>query len=290
MRKKNWILLVLIVLCLAVFFGYRTVDQIRTDTKAPTIDMDTQPLEVSVQDSKSTLLQGITAADNVDGDVTGSIVVESIRLLDSDGSVSVGYAAFDSSGNVAKATREAKYTDYESPKFTLSDPLIYTYGHSFDILSTIGAVDVIDGDIQHRVRATVTEEKAISEMGIHKVQFQVTNSLGDTVTEIFPVEVCAADTYNATLTLKDYLIYLPVGSRFNAASYLDTFTFLGEEHRLGTVLPADYSLKTRGQVRTSAPGTYTVEYRVTYTDRDERNPEFDKDYIGYSKLIVVVEG
>ena len=31
MKKRNWLLLLLIVLCLAVFFGYRKLDQLRTD-------------------------------------------------------------------------------------------------------------------------------------------------------------------------------------------------------------------------------------------------------------------
>ena len=45
-----------------------------------------------------------------------------------------------------------------------------------------------------------------------------------------------------------------------------------------------------GTVHTGYPGVYTVEYRVTFTDRDEKNPDFDRKYTGYSKLIVVVEG
>lgn len=34
-EKRNWFLLLLIVLCLAAFFGYRKLDQLRTDTRAP---------------------------------------------------------------------------------------------------------------------------------------------------------------------------------------------------------------------------------------------------------------
>ena len=49
-------------------------------------------------------------------------------------------------------------------------------------------------------------------------------------------------------------------------------------------------MRTRGTVQTGYPGVYTVEYRVTFTDRDEKNPYFDRKYTGYSKLIVVVEG
>ena len=68
MKKRNWLLLLLIVLCLAAFFGYRKLDQLRTDTRAPQIHIDEQPLEVSVRDDKSALLAGVTASDNVDGD------------------------------------------------------------------------------------------------------------------------------------------------------------------------------------------------------------------------------
>lgn len=290
MKKRNWLLLLLIALCLAAFFGYREYDQLHTDTRAPKIYLDEQPLEVSVADDRSALLTGVTASDNVDGDVTDSLVVESVNLLSSDGAISVGYAAFDSAGNVAKATREGRYVDYESPRFTLSAPLIYTLDRSFDVLGTVGAVDVIDGDIQHRVRATVKDGKAVTTLGSHRVQFQVTNSLGDTVSAIFPVEVLSPGVYNATLELTDYLIYLPKGSSFNAEDYLSSFTWLGEEYSLEGGLPEDYALRTRGTVRTGYPGVYAIEYRVTYTDRDEKNPDFDQKYTGYSKLIVVVEG
>ena len=196
MKKRNWLLLLLIVLCLAAFFGYRKLDQLRTDTRAPQIHID---------------------------------VVERVNLTDGDGSISVSYAAFDSAGNVAKAKREGRYTDYERPRFTLNAPLVYTVDHSFDVLSNVGAVDAIDGDIQHRVRATTKGTSSIMALGSHMVQFQVTNSLGDTVSETFPVEVISSGIYNAALELTDYLVYLPKDAQFYPAQYLKSFTWLGEQ-------------------------------------------------------------
>ena len=295
MKKRNWLLLLLIVLCLAAFFGYRKLDQLRTDTRAPQIHMDEQPLEVSVRDDKSALLAGVTASDNVDGDVTASLVVERVNLTDSDGSISVSYAAFDSAGNVAKAKREGRYTDYERPRFTLNAPLVYTVDHSFDVLSNVGAVDAIDGDIQHRVRATTKGTSSIMALGSHMVQFQVTVKTRHSQTEqpgtiYLPVEVISSGIYNAALELTDYLVYLPKDAQFYPAQYLKSFTWLGEQDSLAGGLPMDYSMRTRGTVQTGYPGVYTVEYRVTFTDRDEKNPDFDRKYTGYSKLIVVVEG
>ncbi len=290
MKKYNWILVLLIIACLSGFYGYRTMEKMRSDTKAPEIILDAQLPEVSVADPKNALLQGITAKDNKDGDVTASLVVESIRLLDSDGRLSVGYAAFDSAGNVAKATREARYTDYRKPRFTMHEPLAYPYGRTFDILNAVGAEDVLDGDIQHRVRATTLDGKSIGEGGIHQVQFQVTNSLGDMETRVFPVEVYSADLYNAYLYLTDYLVYLKAGAAFNPKAYLKTFILQGDDIDLRDGLPEDFSLKTKGTVQTQYPGVYALEYRVTYTDRHDTNPELDREYTGYSKLIVIVEG
>ena len=291
MRKRTTIILILlIVICVAVFLGYRMLDRIRTDTQPPEITLGGETLTLSVNDSKSALLQGVSATDKVDGNVTDSLVVESVNLLDSTGRANVSYAAFDKAGNVAKAQQEVLFADYASPRFILNAPLLYRYGSNFDVLSTIGAEDGIDGNIQHRIRATALDENAITTMGSHDVQFQVTNSLGDTVTMVFPVEVYDPQSYDATLTLTDYLIYLNTGDSFNASSYLSSFSLLNETTKLNGRTPSGYSLKTTGTVDTDTPGIYTVEYRVTYTEKNENNPLLSRKYTGYNKLIVVVEG
>ena len=283
-------MLALIALCLAAFYGYLKIDLARTDTQPPVIHIAPQPLEISVNAPKGILLQDVTAEDDVSGDVTDSVVLESIRLINRDGKASVGYAAFDSSGNVAKMQREVQYNNYRSPRFTLSGPLLYVSDQNFDVLNEVGAKDSIDGDIPHHVRAMLTEDSPISSIGIHMVQFQVTNSLGDTTTEIFPVEIYSPDDYNAALTLKEYLIYLPIGGIFNAKFYPDTFTFRGETHELGAILPEDYSLEINGEVDPHTPGIYPVTYTLTYTEVNERTKKVINEYIGYSKLMVVVEG
>ena len=294
MKKKNFLLMLLIAVTVAAFLGYRALDSIRTDTKAPEIKLSGVIPEVSVEDPKSALLQGITATDSSDGDVTVSLVVEGVELLDAEGRLLVKYAAFDSAGNVAKAQREAKYTDYHSPRFTLQAPLIYNEGTSFDVLSNVGATDVIDGEIQHRVRATALTEQSIATRGSHEVEFRVSNSLGDTVTAVFPVEVREPDR-EAVLTLTQYLVYLPLNSSFHPKEYLkmyerNTYDQDEDEIDLTRGLPRGYTLKTEGKVQTQNPGVYPVDYRVTYTEVNEQNPERSVEYTGYSRLIVIVEG
>ena len=289
-KKTNWILVFLIIVCLAGFCVYRTAARLSMDKKAPEIEMSDELLEVSVGDPQSVLLQGVTAKDKTDGDVTESIVVERIGLVDTDGKISVSYAAFDAAGNVAKATREAKYTDYHRPRFSLNEPLIYLSGTSFDVLSTVKASDVVDGDIQHRIRASSLQQESIATVGVHDVQFTVSNSLGDKVSLVFPVEVIPSGRYDASLTLTDYLIYLPVGAKFVPENYLDTFTWRNEETDLKKGIPSNYYLMATNKVDTSVPGVYAVEYRVIRTIRNDTNSELNQEYTGYSKLIVVVEG
>lgn len=291
MKKRNLGPMLLILIFVIAFVGYRYYDAMRTDTEAPAISIEqTDLLEVSVEDPKSFLLQGVTALDPQDGDVTGKLVVESVRLVDKDGLIEVVYAVADKAGNVAKVARNVRYMDYESPKFSLKAPLIFEAGQKFDILGEVYATDVLDGDIQHRIRATSLAEKDISSNGKHQVYFQVTNSVGDTAEIEMPVEVQKAGTYAADLTLTDYLVYIPVGSNFQPKSYLNRFQYKSEDFNLRGGLPADLSLETNGQVQTDTPGVYTVEYEVTYTVKHETNSDYDQEFTGYSKLIVVVEG
>jgi hypothetical protein len=147
----------------------------------------------------------------------------------------------------------------------------------------IRAEDALDGDISHRIRVTSLDESSVTTMGLHQVELRVSNSLGETVKLVIPVEVYAAGSYEATLKLKEYLIYLPAGETLDAESYLDVFSRSGNSVALANGLPEGYSLDMKSDVQPDVPGVYTVEYRVTQTAGVGT-------YTGYAKLIVVVEG
>lgn len=286
-KLLKWICPVLIVVCLAVFFVYRALDRAITDTVAPVITLEEGILELSVTEEETALLRGITATDDRSGDVTDSLVVERVRLQDSKGNALVSYAAFDAAGNVTKAERQVRYTDYVSPRFSLSRPLIFPQNSGVNVLDAVSVTDMLEGDISHRLRATNLSGTALTAVGSYELQFQVTNSFGDTVRLQLPVEVYAAGTYEAGLTLTDYLIYLEAGADFAPESYLKEFTRTGETTDLSAGLPEGFTLHIGGEVDTETPGVYVVSYELTYTQPSDLG---SRAYTGYTRLIVVVEG
>lgn len=286
MKKRNWIYLVLIALCIGVWAAYWAIDQMGTDHRAPEIITSADAPAVSVLEPASAFLQGVTATDNVDGDVTGSLVVESVKLLDTDGTVELTYAAFDAAGNVAKVRQQAKYTDYESPRFSLNQTLAFSQNTNVDLFQYIAATDKVEGDISHRIRITSLDQNSLSAPGTYDVELRVNNSLGDSVKLIVPVEIYQAGSYGATVELTDYLVYLPVGADFYAKNYLSAFIRSGNRVSLRNHIPSEYSLHVIGEVDTDTPGVYQVAYRVTELPQNSSA----KSVVGYSKLIVVVEG
>ena len=106
---KKGIVAGLIVLCVAL--GAGTAAVVVTDArKGPEIELPADG-DVTYEEGSDTasLLEGVTATDEKDGDVTDSLVIENIFPNDDHTSASVVYAAKDSHNNVSKATRRVNY-------------------------------------------------------------------------------------------------------------------------------------------------------------------------------------
>ena len=279
MRKKGkWLLFLLVLVCCGGFAAYQFLWHQTYDREPPKITMDQDELTLSVSDPESALLQGITATDAQDGDVTGSLVVESVLGVVANQEFTVTYAAFDSVGNVAKAQRTVHYSDYVSPRFSLTGSLLFQAGASLDIFSVLAAEDVVDGDLTERIKATMTSGgQQISEPGDYTVEFRVTNSLGDTSYFEAPIRVVAAENNTAKVTLSEYLIYVSKGEKLQLKEYLESMKAGKDTIPLGRY-NSDVFIDVDSNVDTDTPGTYWVDYTVTYGD-----------YIGQSRLIVVVE-
>ena len=100
MRKIVAILCTLDVILMAL----SVVLYLDEDRTAPVIHMEEVKLEYRDGMSDEELLEGVTAIDETDGDVTGSLVVEKVSEV-GNGTVIVTFGVKDASGNVGKVSR-----------------------------------------------------------------------------------------------------------------------------------------------------------------------------------------
>jgi len=214
MRKSLVIIMGLICLVLgaaAVMLSFTA------DKEAPEITIDDTVITYTEGSDTTVLLEGVTAYDNRDGDVTDSLVVEAVFPNADKGKATVIYVAKDSSNNVAKITREVNYQasavidetessteeaadandtvveaavqeedpfadlSPESPRITLTtDAVTIKQGESFNQLSYISEItDDADSSELLWTRIQITGEVDINTIGIYEISYTVTDTDGN---------------------------------------------------------------------------------------------------------------
>lgn len=98
----------LLLACAALLAG-NVVIYIGKDRNGPEITVPQEEFTYVAGSDTSALLNGVTAVDDRDGDVTSTVTVESIIPNEDQTGASVVYVAKDSKNNVTKATRLISY-------------------------------------------------------------------------------------------------------------------------------------------------------------------------------------
>ncbi|WMC92242.1 hypothetical protein [Kineothrix sp. MB12-C1] len=122
MKHSKWIAiiftifnLILVIICGVVWF--------RTDRISPEFKFRLSELVYEEDTTEYELLEGITAIDNRDGDITDRIVIEKVIKSEKENSVVVFYAVSDAAGNVVKTSRifPAVFVNEEKEEQILSE-------------------------------------------------------------------------------------------------------------------------------------------------------------------------
>lgn len=271
MRILRLVTVALFVVTLLVFLIFFAVTKIGTDKTYPVIEIAEGVLEVDVNVTEEELLKGVTAFDKKDGDISSDVVVESVSRFIEGTECIVTYAVSDSDNHVAKSTRNIRYKNYTSPKFVLSDSLVYNLGDKIDILGSIGARDVIDGNISDKVVISATDYND-NAAGVYSLSLQVMNSKGDASYLDIPVYVENISLLAPEIELSEYLIYVKKGQTVDFNSYVSKITFQKGEVN-------DATLKISTDCNFDVPGTYGVHYYATRAEGHQ----------GHTVLTVIVE-
>lgn len=291
MRKIQIAVIAFFVLSLVALGGFKIWSNLDKDETKPVIECTENSIKVSVKEGEKALFEGLTAHDDVDGDLTQSIRISSISHFAEQGKRTVEYVVFDSSNNFATCRRTVQYTDYESPRIYLDAPLRISLSEldMIDTTSFMRVEDVLDGDISNKIRLSFDNNVYIQQPGFYNVTAQVSNSAGDTVS--LPLEMNIIDSGSSEEnqkyypTLSDYVIYVKVNEAINLKTYLtgvmrgtQQYEFADDQSSSVLNITRD-DISIASHVDFSTPGTYTVDYSYT-------SPS---GAMGVTKMVVVVE-
>lgn len=279
MRRIRILSVLLFACALTASVIYGVIDRQNSDSTGPQITMDEKSVTVSCEAEEEELLQGIRATDKRDGDVSESLIVESMGNFIEKGRRIISIAAFDSDSHVTKATREIIYSDYQSPRFSLSGPLKFAAGED-SILGVIGASDLLDGDLTGNIKIASENYIQTDTPGEYQVTFSVANSAGDVSQLPVTVQIyqSADESQKPKIILSQYLIYIEQGQKIDPWDYVQKIIIRGKEYVKGedgmlrdsdTMEDHEKTIITKGDVQVTGnidedtPGTYEILFQMS---------------------------
>lgn len=299
--------MILGILCLITVIGgaiYYFLGQKEEDNESPVLKAEAEKITVSIHATDQELMEGITAVDNKDGDVSDSILIENIEKK-KDGASNeflITYVAFDSSNNHGRLSRTLFYQDYVKPHFVLSQLLRFPDNRKISFLDYFQAEDCLDGDITPFITLEADEALLQDKLqrGFYEIKLTVTNSVGDTAEVPFEVDIYEnsyeEQSKRPEIVLKQYITYIKQGEGLDTNAYLDHIEDQGVK-RIDYTVVDEYSweyeqlkedtskvhisrIRSESNVDTNVPGVYSVLY------------SYVSEITGYdcrSRMIVVVE-
>lgn len=279
MKRLKKVSIFLFIVSLILFGINYFINKMSSDQTGPVFHEESNIIEVSVKDKEDALLKGLTAMDAADGDVSDSIIVESISPFTGTGHRIVTYAAFDSNNHVTHKKRELVYTDYEAPRFHLEKPLCFAM-NATNLLDGITAEDCIDGDITKSIKMMSDSEIDTAHVGEYSARLKVANSAGGVSYLPVTIEIYDASVRHKLpqLNLTDNLVYINKDDDFDENEYLKSIVINGTEYTMTS------ETETYGNARISNESEKTISY-----DSVEIDSNVDTEVPGYYEVLYSFE-
>lgn len=254
MKIAKWVTIIIFICTIAVW-GYGKKEVSKKDTEAPVITSTIDKLSVDATAGEEGLKEGLTATDDVDGDITTEIIVGNISPFKEKGVSDVEYVVFDSSNNVGRYERTVRFENYESPKLQLSKALVYEVNGMINISDRLTAVDMLEGDVSGKIRFS-SANLTTTEEGTYKLKVELKNSYGDSVKYNLPINLVRYNCEQERIQLSEYLVYVEKNSTLSPTSYIEKVT-----SRTGVQEDID-NVKITREVDLTKPGTGQICYKL----------------------------
>ena len=252
---KKFGILLLTVLIVACGSDDSSDDSGGNDSTAPIITLNGQAI-ATVNLNSTYTDAGATATDEVDGDLTSSIVTTGVVNTSVEGNYIITYTVSDTSGNTTTATRQVIVEgDTTAPVITIlgeAEVSINQYTPYIDAGAT--ATDEVDGDLTSSIVTTGVVNTSVE--GNYIITYTVSDTSGNTTTATRQVIVEGDTTApvitilgEADVSINQYTPYIDAGA--TATDNVD-----------GDLTS---SIVTTGVVNTSIEGNYIITYTVSDT-------------------------
>lgn len=248
---------ILIFICSIGIWLYGKGVTKRQDTVPPVITstIDELHVDASAAADEEVLKEGLTASDDVDGDLTEQIVVGAISPFTEKGVSEVEYLVFDSGNNVGRYERTVYFEGYESPKLHLSKPLVYEVNGSIRVTDRLTATDMLEGDISGKIRL-FSSNLTTTTAGTYQLKIELKNSYGDMMQYELPINLVPYNCDQELIQLKDYLVYVKTGENLSSKYFIEEVM-----SRTGEEISED-NVKITSEVDLTKAGTGQICYEL----------------------------
>lgn len=237
---KKGLVAMLFLACAALLAG-NVVVYIGEDRNGPEISVPQEEITYVAGTDTSALLNGVTAQDNRDGDVTDTVTIESIIPNADQTGASVVYVAKDSKNNVTKETRTILYsTDANQAAAQAAAEQAAADQAAQD---QAAAEQAAQGDAAGESAQTTDDGAAQNEAAI-----------------------AALSAESPRFYLTQYSVELERGAELNELSYVQDIS--DDEDSRDELYQG---IQISGEVDTNTPGEYTLEYHVVDSDGNNSN-------------------
>ena len=212
-----------------------------TDSKGPKITVEQKSITYVNGDDKASLLDGVSAYDAVDGDVTVSLIVKDITVLNSGDTAKVTYAARDNNNNISEAYRIVTYVDSSEYYSEPDDEAMFQEAVEEEVIQEEETSENTETQETEEPTEEATEEPQEEEKPEEpeKPQPKATDNKPEDKTP--------------KITLKQKTVNINVGQTFNPSDYIKS-----KENAS--------SIAIDGAINVMAPGTYPLTFKVTGPD------------------------
>ena len=224
----------------------------------PVITVDPISIDLDLGSDPPNLLAGVTATDNVDGDITGSIVFSGDVNTNVLGSYEITYDVTDSSGNPAiQKTRTYRVLQVDNePPVIIVNPISIDIEVGSDppnLLAGVSATDNLDGNLTNSI--SISGSVNVNAVNVYLIQYNVSDAAGNSANQ-------ETRTYSVKDTTPPEIMVDPIEIGVEVGSPPPDILEGVKAFDLGsgdlTQLVVSF-----GTLNVNIPGSYTISYEVS---------------------------